>query len=71
MTLGHRLGNGAAGALHELAAGGTAGNRQPIGVGHFRSGQKLKHAAVRIAKAAHCEYSKPLPTIASAAPLTR
>ena len=71
MALGHRLGHGAAGALHELDAGGTAGNRQPVGFGHFRCGQKLNHAAVRITKAAHCEYGVALPTIASATPLTR
>ncbi len=71
MARGHRLGHGAAGALHELAAGGTAGNRQPVGVGHFRSGQKLKHAASRITKAAQCEYGLLLPTVGSALPLTR
>jgi hypothetical protein len=71
MALGYRLGHGAAGARHELAAGNPAGNRQPVGVGHFRSCQKLKHAAVRITKAAHGEYGVALPTVESAIPLTR
>jgi hypothetical protein len=71
MALCDRLGHGATGALHELAAGNPAGNRQPVGVGHFSGGQKLEHAAFRIAKAAHCEYSEPMPTIESAVPLTR
>jgi len=55
------IGHGAAGTLHEFAAGGTVGNRQPVGVGHFRTGQKLKHAALRIAKASHCEYGSRCP----------
>jgi len=64
-------GHGAASTLHQLAAGNPAGNRQPVGVGHFRSGQKLKHAGLRITKAAHCEYRVPLPTTGSSPPLTR
>ena len=70
MARGHGLGHGATGALHQLAAGDPAGDRQPVGVGHLRAGQKLKHAALRIAKAAHCEYRPPLPTIECARPLT-
>ena len=45
----HRVGDRAAGAFHQLDAGVPAGDRQPVGLGHFGGGQQLDHAAARIA----------------------
>ena len=38
-----RIGHRAAGILHQLDAGGAAGDGQPVGFGHFGSGEQFDH----------------------------